>query len=240
VKITTTAHRTQKSAHRVTRRTVRRLVEAAAAPAAAAPAARTAAAQDVAAPNLAGLKLTVEESISAEHIAHFYQLYLAAMAPMQTRAAARHLLTAEEFTRDMTDPRVQKHVVWDENGTPVGLGTYTLDLATVPFISPSFYERCYPQEYARGAIVYLGFLLVHPGARGQGALRMILNSAIDLVRSVDGVIVFDVCAHNDANTLGYMRDLMLATGESTIEPVDVQTYYAASFTDAATFGGKSA
>ncbi len=69
------------------------------------------------------MKITIERTIGAETIEIFYATYVAAFDPLRTNAAARHLLTAEEFAAEMTDERIDKYVAWDDNGRPAALTT---------------------------------------------------------------------------------------------------------------------
>src|SRR3954462_4619950 len=108
------------------------------------------------------MRITIEQSIDAEAIDAFYPLYVAAFDPIRTRAAARHMLTAEEFAEEMTDQRIDKYVVWHADGTPIALMTLATDLTAVPWISPEYCTARYPDHMSRGAVYYLGYTLVHP------------------------------------------------------------------------------
>ena len=59
---------------------------------------------------------------------------------------------------------------------PPSLTTLTDELATVPWISPQYYQRRFPDEYARQAVFYLGFSLVQPQARDKPVLFGMLHA----------------------------------------------------------------
>jgi len=62
------------------------------------------------------MKITIERTMSPAAIDTFYGIYVAAFDPLRTRAAARHLLSAQEFAAEMTDERIEKYVAWGEDG----------------------------------------------------------------------------------------------------------------------------
>lgn len=182
------------------------------------------------------MNITIESHISDEHVAMFYQLYAAAFGPVQTRAAARHLLSAEEFADEMADKRIDKYVGWNDAGEPVALSILTGDLSAVPWISPEFYAFRYPEESARGALFYLGYTLVDRDRANPRTFAAMMQAIIERVAGVRGVCVFDVCAYNDGRGVGRLWDRIAKRGVGTVEAVDTQTYYAASFTHVTQIG----
>ncbi len=177
------------------------------------------------------MKITLESTIDDTAIETFYRLYLAAFEPLRTRAAARHVLTAEEFAADMRDPRIDKYVVRDDAGDPVGLTTLATDLAAVPWISPEHLAARYPEHAARGAVYYLGVTLVHP-TRGRGAFAL-ATEAVTRRRTEDRAVCgYDVCAVNDAGHLGRSLAKIFQRDRVSLQRMDVQTYYAADFSAA--------
>lgn len=178
-------------------------------------------------------RVSVEQVVAGSAAAGFYELYLTAFGPMRTRAAARHVLREDEFTADLLDPRVEKHVAWDADGAPVGLTTLTNDLSAVPWISPEFFAAQYPEHSARGAVYYLGFTLVDPRARGALVFRDMMGQVLERLVSERAVVACDIAAYNntthsfDANLVS----MLTATAEVNVEVLDTQTYYAAEFTE---------
>lgn len=175
------------------------------------------------------MNLTIERTLDAATIGTFYQLYVTAFDPLRTRAAARHMLTVEEFAEEMTDERIEKYVVRDEAGTPVAMTTVTADLTAVAWISPEYYAARYPDHAARAAVFYLGYTLVHPEHANQGIFTLMTDRLAERFTAARGVCVFDVCAYNDARTVGRFVATLSRTGEARVDALDVQTYYAASF-----------
>ncbi|MDT5034855.1 MAG: hypothetical protein QOE03_40, partial [Micromonosporaceae bacterium] len=175
------------------------------------------------------MKVTVERSISTADIATFYALYAAAFDPIRTKATARHTLTAEEFTAEMTDERIDKYVAWHNDGRPIALSALATDLSAVPWISPDYFAARYPAKFSRGAVYYLMYTLVHPDHVYLGAFPQVMTMIERRCIDEEATAGFDICAYNGGRSVGRAT---LAVGRSegaTMETLDVQTYYAASF-----------
>ena len=174
------------------------------------------------------MMITIERSIDGAAIDDFYALYVAAFGPLRTRAAARHLLSAEEFAGEMTDGRIDKYVVW-EGGRPIALTTVVTDLTAVPWISPDYYAASYPEQFARGAVYYLGYTLVRPEHAGRRVFTMMIERVERKMADERAVCGLDVCAYNDDRQIGRHLAGLGASAGVTVERLDVQTYYAANF-----------
>lgn len=176
------------------------------------------------------MRLTIERVLPPEIIEALYPRYLAAFEPVRTKAAARHLLTADEFAQEMRDERIDKYVAWDDaDGEPVGATTLVTDLAAVPWISPEFYARRYPEQYGRGAVFYLGISFVDPHRRCQGAYVLMMGAVGQRLIRDRAVCAYDVCAHNAASGSGRNVAALCRIGKSRIDDLDTQIYRAAVF-----------
>jgi hypothetical protein len=171
--------------------------------------------------------VTVETEIDPTTTAAFHDLYLAAFGPLRTRAVARQVLHRNEFFAEMSDPRVEKWVAWDDSGTPVGMTTLTRHLETVPWISPDYFAARFPDYAAREAVYYLGFTLVHPAARRDRVFAAMLDAIIARLTRQDAVLAYDVCAYNDdVLRMGRRMELILRrAADLVVGPLDTQTYY---------------
>jgi hypothetical protein len=159
-----------------------------------------------------------------------YGMYADAFTPFAERAAMCHLLTEDAFGALLANPRVMKIVAWDNTGAPIGLTTLTTDLSTEQ-IAAEFYTRRYPAAHAAGELYYIGFLLVRADAQRSGVLPRLLRALVEQVSTDGGVIAFDVCGYND-ETMQYAKMASALAAQirpSTLEQIDVQTYYAVSF-----------
>jgi hypothetical protein len=176
------------------------------------------------------MRITVEHAISDDAIAAFYRMYAAAFDPLRTKAAARHLLTVEEFAAEMTDERIDKYVVWGDGDRPLGLATLATDLSAVPWISPEYFSACYPEHMSRGAVYYLGFTLVDPGHEREGVFALIAARVVRRLSQARAVCAFDVCGYNDdVHQIGRSITALSRSLDVNVDTLDVQTYYAAAF-----------
>ncbi|MCD4525170.1 pyruvoyl-dependent arginine decarboxylase [Nocardioides sp. cx-173] len=179
-------------------------------------------------------RVSVESRVDTVTAADYYQLYRDAFSGIETRAVARHMLHESEFLEEMHDPRVRKYIAWGHDGQAIGMTTLTTDLEAVPWISPRWFARRFPEHSARNAVYYFGFALVHPEHQGAQVLHaMIEPMALEVMKN-RGVVSWDMCAFNDARGFGetYMK-LLEAYGEVSTEVIDHQTYYAAIYHDPA-------
>ena len=185
-------------------------------------------------PRTARQSVTVLTELDEPTARMFWELYLGAFGPLRTRAAARQVLTEQEFFQEMVDPRVWKYVVHDVTGQPVGLTTLTKHLETVPWISPEYYEARYPDHFARQAVFYLGFTLVAKGARHLSSFATMLQAVAQRVTEDRGVCGYDICAfNNEAMRFDENIEAMLnRSAHVPVERLDSQTYYVADGSEA--------
>ncbi len=182
-------------------------------------------------PGTPSSRVTVETLVGPEDTSAFWELYLKAFEPLRTRAAARNVLHHEEFVEEMRDPRVEKYVAWDLDGRAVGMTTLTNDFATVPWVSPEYYAAQFPDHAARGTLYYLGFTLVHPGARRGTVFTDMMSPLLSRLVNEGAVVCSDVCGFNNA-AHGFERNVITMLTSATavdVEVLDTQTYYSARF-----------
>jgi hypothetical protein len=177
-------------------------------------------------------RISVEVSVAGAAADDLYEIYKAAFVPLATRAAIDHTLPRHEFQQLLDAPTVYKVVGWDHSDRPVGLVTFTADLATDHIVSESFYAERYPEEYASGRLFYLGFLLVRPDAQRGAVLPQLCNVVMSHVSDQGGIIAFDVCRFNDETFKLSQVCAMIAKRNrrgASIETVDVHSFYAITF-----------
>jgi hypothetical protein len=162
---------------------------------------------------------------------HLYRVYLASFHHLRANAAARQILTAEEFFDEMVDPRIAKYTVWRDEADPVALATVTNELAAVAWISPDFYAAQHPEHAARNAIYYLGIALVVPGTGQHRLLERLVKELVRACVADRGVLAYDVCAHNNASVqFGRRAEAILhRVAPVEVSVADTQTYYQAVF-----------
>ena len=172
-------------------------------------------------------RITVEKEIDYLTARRYYELYRETFGELATFAVARQLLTEAEFLAEMLDPRVLKYIAWDDKGQAIGMTTLTSDLSTVPWIEPGYFAHHYPDHYARGAIYYLGFTLVHPQHRGAKVFSAMIEHMVEVTLTQEIIFAWDMCLANDDNGFGGGAGRLLQTlTDGTVEAIDRQTYYA--------------
>lgn len=176
-------------------------------------------------------KVTIELDVVGDAADDLYDMYRAAFIPLRSRAAVEHLLPRAEFDSLLRAPTVNKIIAWDHLDRAIGMTTLTTDLTTEHMVSEPFYAERFPEEYARGDLYYLGFLLVRPDAQRGGVLAELIKTLVSYVGSAGGVVAFDVCRFNDEIFKFAQICALLARRirPASIEAIDVQTYYALSF-----------
>ena len=174
------------------------------------------------------MQVHVEPRVGGADLEILHPLYLRAMAPLVTRAAARHVLTRDEFDGEMADPRILKLLVRDDDGVPVGLTTLTRDLTAVPWVNPSYFWSRFPDAAGRDALFYLGYTLVDPERRRSQALLLMASEVKHQLESTRGVVGFDTCAYNDEHGIGRWTGWLFGP-RSTVSGLDTQTYSVADY-----------
>ena len=179
----------------------------------------------------AGVRLTIEKTICGADQEQFYDVYLGAFTPLRTRAAGRQVLHREEFLAEMSDPRILKYVLWDTDGRPAALSTLTSDLSTVPWISPEYFAERYPEQTARNAVYYWGFVLTRTDRTDSRLFRQIMVAIIAKMCAEQAVCAYDICKFNN-DSMRFAQQIETVArryADVTVEALDTQTYYGATF-----------
>jgi hypothetical protein len=175
--------------------------------------------------------VTIETTVDEATAKRFYALYLKTFGDLAVKAVARQVLHEHEFLEEMLDERVDKFLGRDDSGRPVAMCTLTRNLETVPWISPAYFSHHYPEQTARNAVFYLGFILVDHEYRRSHMFIDLLTKVAEMVIAERGLCAWDICSHN--NEAFGLADAIeaLTTRMATFEvgPVDTQTYYRALY-----------
>lgn len=154
-----------------------------------------------------------------------WTLYSDIFAEINTLAAQRHLMSAEEFTAVYHDRRVLKFYVHDQDGHLAGMSVLTQHLDAWPLISPQFFARRWPEHYARKAIWYVGFTGVT--ARQPHGFRELVRDMYTHISSNAGIAVMDCCTHNSARLRLPLITLKLLAGinpAASMQTADSQSF----------------
>lgn len=159
----------------------------------------------------------------------FWPVYEESFGPLRVLAAARQVLTEEEFSAELEDPRVWKYVALDTDGHVAGLTTVADDISTMPWISPEYYQHHYPNEWARGALFYSGVSLVRPDMRRYPVFSRMVTCLAQRVAAAQGILAYDMCGYNvESRSMAKASEQILnRVADFEVRAVDIQTYYVA-------------
>jgi hypothetical protein len=172
--------------------------------------------------------VTAERVVDDATAEALWDLNEVAFRPLEQRAAARQLLTRDNFDLEVLDRRVVKYLARAE-GRVVGLCTITNELETVPWISPNFYETRFPDHFRRGLVFYCGLAMVHPDAGNTRAFARMVSAFGRDIAHADGILVADMCRYNiDVVELAHAVTLIMRREWGGVEVVEVdrQVYMA--------------
>jgi hypothetical protein len=179
------------------------------------------------------MDVKVVDKVGADLLDEAWTLYFDAFEELNTLAVQRHLMWRWEFDDVMADARIRKYLALDDTGRLVGLSAYTNDLHAVPLISPAYFRRHYPAEYAAGQVWYCEFVAVTRSGKDQpdgGAFAALVEA---MWRDANGgIIALDMCRINaDVRGMSRVVPLMLhrLAGEVRTERADEQSYWIYEF-----------
>ena len=182
------------------------------------------------------MNIKVVDQVHGELLEDAWNLYHEAFQELNSLAVQRHLMYRQEFDEVMRDPRVQKYLCLDDEGALRGTSTYTNDLDAVPLISPGYFQRRWPQQYAERRIWYCGFVAVQHDARAATAFGELVSAMYLEASAQNGIIGLDFCRHTDeSRRMGRVVRLMLhrLSGDVRAHRLDEQQYWMYEFPAAA-------
>jgi hypothetical protein len=175
--------------------------------------------------------IEAESHLSVTETDALWTLFAITFEPLRRRAAARHMLTRDEFGAELCADGVIKLVARDRHGDPVALATMSTRISSFDWINAEFYQH----RFGTTPVFYVGLVVIDPAHQGDGLLSPLIDAIVERVHAGGGVLAFDLCAFNDTQahlsqkTLARARLLAPARGQI----LDTQTYYCVSFDDAA-------
>ena len=165
-----------------------------------------------------------------------WKLYEDSFAELRSLAVQRHLMYRSEFDEVMDDPRISKYLALEDDGTPVGIATYTNDLEAVPLIAPEYFERHWPEHYAAKRIWYIGFVCVGPQVQGREVFAQLVEQMYLVASAQNGLVGLDICTYNDdTRHMSKIFRLMVRrlSDNMRFNRIDQQSYWLYEFPTAA-------
>ncbi len=179
------------------------------------------------------MHVITERVLGADLIAEIYPSYVQAWDHVLPHVAARHVLTFDEFTFEMTDERIDKLLVIDDGDEHVlAMTTLCNDISAVPWANADFYRSRFASEIDRGVFFYIGYTVVHRPERRTRAIYLMVTEVDRRVRAVHGVIGFDMASINTTRGFGRRLERLFPSSER-IDPLDTQSYFVADYRPAA-------
>lgn len=179
---------------------------------------------------LPGVQVVRRKSLPADEAAALYPHYERTFGPLRTAAAARHVLSHEEFVEDMADERIDKWLATGTEGEFLGMAILVTDLDAVPWASPDYYTSRYPEQAARNAIWYLGFVMTNAGEQGSGVFATMMTYMMEAASAERVVVAWDMCGVNlNAGLNEAIKGMLLNGGGAPTVVADTQTYFTADF-----------
>jgi GNAT superfamily N-acetyltransferase len=178
----------------------------------------------------------IDQVTDTETLETAWELYIEAFRDLNAMAVQRHLMYRSEFDELMADERVQKYLCLDDDGTLLGMSTYTNDLSAVPLIAPEYFERHWPEHYAARKIWYIIFVAVHPDAQGRPAFPQLVEEMYLVAATQNGLVGLDICSYNDeVRNMSRVFRMMIRrlTANMRFERIDQQSFWLYEFPSAA-------
>lgn len=179
--------------------------------------------------------IKVAPVVIGDLLTQVWSLYSDLFRELDTLAVQRHLMSQDEFTHVMTNPRVDKYLCFDPDDRLCGLSTLTNDLAAVPLVSSAYFQRRWPGPFAERRVYYVGFVAVHPDGSAVNAFTQLVTAMQLVVAAHRGVVGLDMCRYNDdqrrmsRSVNALVRRVSSPSGVS-IERADEQIYMLYDFT----------
>jgi hypothetical protein len=166
-----------------------------------------------------------------------WSLYQDAFEELNTLAAQRHLMYRSEFDEVMRDPRIDKYLALEEDGSLSGIACYTNNLDAIPLIAPQYFERHWPEHYAGRRIWYIVFVAVSPHAQGREAFAQMVEQMYLVAATQNGLVGLDICTYNDeVRHMSRIFRLMvgrLCNNNMRFNRIDQQSFWLYEFPSAA-------
>ncbi len=179
------------------------------------------------------MSMQVMQVVHGDVLEKAWKLYSRSFDELRHLAVQRHVMYDDEFDAVMADSRVDKYLLWGDDGELRGVGTMTNQLESMTLISPDYFAHRWPERYAAGLVFYIGFVGVDPDSHGTGAFSEIVRAMTEPVAALEGVAILDVCSHNK-NRLHLTRAIrwLASSWAPAVEmtDLDAQTYVAYDFT----------
>lgn len=122
-------------------------------------------------------------------------LHERAFRSLNAYTVQRHLMNRDELAGVFGDERIRKYTAWSDDGTLIGLSMQTCHLEAHPLVAPEFFERRWPDLYARQAIWYITSVCVDVGVAPHSVFPALVRQMMQPIRATRGMGVLDYSSY---------------------------------------------
>jgi hypothetical protein len=175
--------------------------------------------------------VTRHSQVSAELADRLWNLYETSYRETAEAAVTREMYYRDEFDVVVNDPTNRVWVLWKDE-QPFGIMVLAADVGATRYLSRAYLEARYPEKLRAGLIRYILFAVIDRSSSGLSAPFKLSTTVFALEAQEGSLVVFDSPAKNHGQRGGMaelVRRAARIAGESTMEEIEVQRYYAVSF-----------
>lgn len=174
------------------------------------------------------MRVTIGRTVGADDARTMVELYRESVAPLAELAAGVQSFSDRELEEQLRNESVIKLVGRDGDGRPQAFCLTTTDLTIVPWISPAYFARRFPEHHERRAIFYIVTIVVQPDRQGGLWAYALLKDLTRVVASRHGIAAFDCCSYNQETVNVPELARRVAGRFCDVDPlqVDTQQFYA--------------
>lgn len=177
------------------------------------------------------MTITVTETINdygvTRDVDEHYEFYSKVFADIDELSVQKHLMEFDDFDDLWADPLVIKFFAHDDAGELVGMSVMGNHFSSWPLLSERYFQKHYPDHFARGVIWYIGFT----GATESHVFRALVEKMYAHVGAM-GMVVVDFShwsVMENKMVLKTVHVLKEVAPETVIVRIDQQSFYALRF-----------
>jgi hypothetical protein len=175
--------------------------------------------------------VTRHSRVSAQLGERLWHLYESSYQKTAEAAVTREMYFREEFDAVVSDITNRVWILWKDE-QPFGMMVLATDVGATRYLSRSYLEARYPEKLHAGLVRYILFAVIDRSSGGFSAPVKLAVTAFALEAQEGALVIFDSPAKNHGergNMAELVRRVARLAGESVLEEIEVQRYYALTF-----------
>lgn len=159
-----------------------------------------------------------------------WALYEFAYEGLAASSPSHEMLYRHEFDDALGDATTRLWVLWDDTA-PVAMTLVATEIARTRYLSRDYFAQRYAAQFARGAVHYIMWLVVHPAAAASGAIVQLAREVLAREAADGALLVFDAPEVHQPGPDGGFAEMMerLArafVGDTPVAHLGTQYYFA--------------